>query len=242
MNPTPQVKSLSLILPAYNESRRIQTNLRTLVQYLDALPHSYELIVVDDGSTDGTAAPAREALAGRKEGRVIEYRPNRGKGYALRTGILASTGRWVVFTDADLSTSLDEIPRALARLEHADVVVGSRALPESRVAVRAPFYRRLATGIFDLVKHLLVGLWEIRDTQCGFKAYRGDVARALYSQSRVDRFMFDVEILFLAKRAGLRVEEMPVTWQASDETKVRFFAGIYQMLRDLVRIRWWHRT
>jgi dolichyl-phosphate beta-glucosyltransferase len=173
--------------------------------------------------------------------RLIAYQPNRGKGYAIRTGVLASKGERVVFLDADLSTPVDEIPRALQGLREAEIVIGSRGLPESNIRVRPPLYRRLASMIFDLAKHVLVGLWGLADTQCGFKAYRGHIARQLFALSRVDRFMFDVEILYLAERAGLRIKEIPVQWTDTPGSKVRFWEGVVNMLRDLWRIRQMHR-
>ncbi len=238
MSETP---ALSVIIPAYNERARLVPHLGPVLDYLRAELPEFELLVVDDGSTDGMAEAARAALAADPRGRVISYQPNRGKGYAVRTGMLASRGARVVFLDADLSTPVTEIPRALALLEQAEVVIGSRSLPDSDIRVKPPLYRRLATQTFDLVKHLMVGLWRISDTQCGFKAYRGAVARQLFALGQVDRFMFDVEILYLAERAGLRIIEMPVQWADAPGSKVKFWDGLIHMVRDLWRIRMLHR-
>ena len=232
---------LSVIIPAYNERERLSPHLGHVLAYLRAHYPAFELIVVDDGSADETAEMARAALAGEPRAQVITYRPNRGKGYAVRAGVLVSHGARVVFLDADLSTPVEEIPRALALLEKSEVVIGSRALPESDIRVRPPLYRRLASMIFDTVKHLMVGLWDITDTQCGFKAYHGPIARQLFALSKVDRFMFDVEILYLAERAGLRIQEMPVRWADAPGSKVRFWEGLFHMVRDLWRIRLLHR-
>ncbi len=231
---------LSVVIPAYNERERFLPHLQHVLTYLRENFPAFELIVVDDGSTDDTAALVGEALTGELRARLISYRPNRGKGYAIRAGVLASHGERVVFLDADLSTPVEEIPRALELLQQADLVIGSRYLPDSNVKVKQPFYRRAATAIFDAVKHLMVGLWTISDTQCGFKAYRGPVARQLFALARVDRFMFDVEILYLAERAGLRVKEMPVSWADAPGSKVRFWEGLVNMIRDLWRIRTLH--
>ena len=232
---------LSVIIPAYNEQERFTPHLQHVLTYLRGNFPAFELIVVDDGSTDDTAALVGEALAGERRARLISYRPNRGKGFAIRTGVLAAHGERVVFLDADLSTPVEEIPKALQLLREAEVVIGSRYLPDSDVRVKQPLYRRAATAVFDMLKHLMVGLWTISDTQCGFKAYRGEIARQLFALAQVDRFMFDVEILYLAERARLRVREMPVRWADAPGSKVRFWEGLVNTLRDLWRIRWLHR-
>ncbi len=232
---------LTVIIPAYNEAQRFGPHIQSVLAYLRAHYPAFELIIVDDGSRDETAAVVSAALAGEPRARLISYQPNRGKGCAIRTGMQASRGAQVVFLDADLSTPIEEIPPALAALEQADVVVGSRALPDSEIRVRPPIYRRLASAIFDVVKHLLVGLWHITDTQCGFKAFRGPAGRGLFALGQVDRFMFDVEILYLAERGGLRLREIPVRWADAAGSKVRFWEGVVNMVRDLWRIRRLHR-
>jgi dolichyl-phosphate beta-glucosyltransferase len=232
---------LSIIIPAYNEVERLGPHIGAILAYLGSHYPAFELLVVDDGSTDQTAAVVEAAPAGEPRARLISYQPNRGKGYAIRTGVLASRGDQVIFLDADLSTPLDEIPRALAELQTADIVVGSRRLPDSDIRVRPPLYRRLATFIFDTIKHLMVGLWHISDTQCGFKAFRGEAARQLFALGQVDRFMFDVEILYLAERAQLRLKEMPVRWADAAGSKVKFWEGVTHMIRDLWRIRRLHQ-
>jgi len=232
---------LSLIIPAYNEEQRLVPHLAQVLDYLRREFPDFELIIVDDGSADQTAQLVQAALVAEARAQLISYQPNRGKGYAVRAGVLASQGEAVVFLDADLSTPVEEIPRALEALRTAQVVVGSRSLPTSDIRVRPPLYRRLATAIFDMVKHLMVGLWNLSDTQCGFKAFRGSVARQLFAQGKIDRFMFDVEILYLAERAGLRIREIPVQWADAAGSKVRFWEGLTQMIRDLWRIRQLHR-
>jgi dolichyl-phosphate beta-glucosyltransferase len=232
---------LSIIIPAYNEAERFGPHIPAIVSYLNAHYPAFELLVVDDGSTDQTAAIVQAALAAEPRARLISYQPNRGKGYAIRTGVLASQGDQVIFLDADLSTPLEEIPRALAQLQSVDIVVGSRRLPDSEIRVRPPLYRRLATFIFDTIKHLMVGLWHISDTQCGFKAFRGEAARQLFALGQVDRFMFDVEILYLAERGQLRLKEIPVRWADAAGSKVKFWEGVTHMIRDLWRIRRLHQ-
>jgi dolichyl-phosphate beta-glucosyltransferase len=236
--PAPDV---SIIIPAYNEERRLPGRLAHVLGYLRQHYPAFELLVVDDGSTDGTAAAVARALEAEPRARLLRHQPNRGKGYAIRAGMLASRGARVVFVDADLSTPIEELPRALQLLDEAEVVIGSRDLPLSDVRVKQPLYRRLASEIFKWLRYLMVGLWHLRDTQCGFKAYRGPEARRLFAQARIDRFMFDVEILYLAERAGLRIVEMPVRWDDAPGSTVRFWPGLRDTARDLWRIRWLHR-
>lgn len=234
---------LSVIVPAYNEAARIAPTLERILAYLKTQPYTWELIVVDDGSRDETVAVVEKLIAGQPAARLVAYQPNRGKGCAVRTGVLAAQGKRAVFLDADLSTPPEEIGNALRYLGQGyDMVIGSRALPESQIETKAPPIRRLGTAIFNLVKHLLVGLWRYSDTQCGFKAYDQAAVRPLYERAVIDRFMFDVEILYLAERRRLKVFEMPVRWADAAGSKVRFFEGIVNMVRDLLRIRWVHRS
>jgi dolichyl-phosphate beta-glucosyltransferase len=232
--------ALTVIIPAYNEQQRLPQHLGHVLAYLREHYPAFELIVVDDGSRDDTAAAVGAVFAHEPRARVLAYQPNRGKGYAIRRGMQASRGERVVFLDADLSTPIEEIPRALAQLEQADIVIGSRDLPSSNVQVPQPLFRRLASEIFRWARNLTLGLWRIADTQCGFKAYRGPLARQLFALAQIDRFMFDVEILYLADRAGLRIVEMPVHWEDRAGSKVRFWQGLRDMVRDLWRIRRLH--
>jgi dolichyl-phosphate beta-glucosyltransferase len=235
--------TLSLLIPAYNEAKRIAPALDRVIEYLRTQPYSWELLIVDDGSRDETASLVAKRIDGIPNAKLIAYQPNRGKGYAVRTGVLAAQGKWVVFLDADLSTPPEEIENALRYLNDGyEMVIGSRALPDSQIEKKPPLYRRLATAIFDLVKHLMVGLWQYSDTQCGFKAYKQETVRPLYERAVIDRFMFDVEILYLAERKHLRVKEMAVRWADAAGSKVRFWEGVYNMIKDLTRIRWVHRN
>jgi len=232
---------LSVIIPAYNEQERLAPHLSHVLAYLHERFLAFELIVVDDGSTDQTAKIVTSAFHGEARARLISYQPNRGKGYAVRTGVLASRGEQIVFLDADLSTPIEEIPRALELLEEVDIVIGSRDLPGADIRVPQPLYRRLASEIFKWIRYVMIGLWHISDTQCGFKVYRGRAARQLFALAQVDRFLFDVEILYLAERAGLRIREIPVRWTDAVGSKVRFWEGLLQIMRDLWRIRQLHR-
>lgn len=236
---TPNAYDVTVIVPAYNEAQRITPTLDAVLAYLQRQAYRWELLVVDDGSRDQTAAIVTQRLADdHPHARLISYQPNQGKGYAVRTGVLAATGHYIVFLDADLSTPIEEMEAALAYLQQGyDMVVGSRRHPQSQIERQPPLFRRFATFVFDVIKHLIVGLWQYSDTQCGFKAYRRQTVTPLYQRSVVNRFMFDVELLFLAERSGLRTIEMPVRWADAAGSKVRFFEGVYNMVRDLIRIR-----
>jgi glycosyltransferase involved in cell wall biosynthesis len=227
---------LSIVLPAHDEAARIAAALERACTYLDARDYASELIVVSDGSRDATAAIAREAGGGRAE--VIELPVNRGKGFAVRVGVAAARGEVVLFSDVDLSTPLDEVARFLARHEAgADVVFGSRALRESRVATRQSWWRETMGRGFNQIMRRVLPL-ETRDSQCGFKSFRRDAARAIFRRARIDRYAFDVEVLWIARRLGLRVEEAPVVWRNDPLSKVHPIRDAARMILDLAAIRW----
>jgi dolichyl-phosphate beta-glucosyltransferase len=192
------------------------------------------LIIVNDGSTDKMAEVILKIIAKEKRARLISYTSNQGKGYAVRTGVIASSGEKVLFMDADMSTPLEEIPKIIDLLKDADIVIGSRGRSD------APLGRQIASFIFDQIKYLMVGLRKFRDTQCGFKAFRGNIARKLFGQSLINRFMFDVEILYLAENHKLKIIELPVRWSDVPDSKVRFWEGVVSMFRDLWKIRQLH--
>ena len=229
---------LSIIIPAYNEEKRLGPNLKPVLKYLDAHFPDHELIIVDDGSTDNTVQTVSKAIVDEPKAKLIAYKPNRGKGYAVRTGVLASHGDTVLFMDADLSTPLEEIPKIIDLLKNYDIVIGSRGI--SKVVKPAPIHRRLASFIFDQIKYFMVGLRRFKDTQCGFKVFSGSIARQLFAKGQIDRFMFDVEILYQAERRGLRIGEMPVAWADVPGSHVHFFEGVVNMFLDLWRIRSLH--
>jgi dolichyl-phosphate beta-glucosyltransferase len=247
-----------LIIPAYNEERRLGPTLATVLAYLAARPYASEVIVVSDGSTDGTERVARSALAhvagpGRVRGALYAYRPNAGKGKAVRTGVLATRGRFVAFADADLSTPIEEVDRALAHLARTgasavrgaagggyQVVIGSRAVDGADVQRSQPLYRRLSARLFNVLRDRIVGIRGLHDTQCGLKAFDGDAARAIFARQRIDGFMFDVETMFIAQRLGLPILELGVRWADAPESKVRLVSGL-RLVPDLLRIRRLHR-
>ncbi len=229
---------LSIIIPSFNEEKRLGPRLGPVLEFLRSHYSDFELIIVDDGSSDATALTVSAAIAKEPRSRLISYHPNRGKGYAVRTGVLASRGDPVLFMDADLSTPLSEIPNIIKALSVADIVIGSRGQAKSQIKKRPPLFRRLSSSVFDQIKYALVGLRRFKDTQCGFKIFRGPVARQLFAKSQIDRFMFDVEILYLAEKSGLVIREMPVTWADVPDSHVHFWEGVVNMFRDLWRIRY----
>src|SRR6266568_2532999 len=202
---------LSVVIPAFNEAERLPRTLARVNAHLVGQGPPYEIVVVDDGSTDGTAESAR--AEGGPALTLLRYQPNRGKGYAVRRGMLAARGARRLMTDADLSTPIEELDRLCARMDEGhDVVVGSRALPASRIEVRQPWYRENMGRLFNLFVRALA-VPGVRDTQCGFKLFSAAAARDVFSAARLDGFSFDVEALFLARRKGYRIAEVPVRWR-----------------------------
>jgi dolichyl-phosphate beta-glucosyltransferase len=230
---------LSIVIPAYNEEKRIAKSLRAVFDYLAAKPFGAEIIVVDDGSTDRTAEAAAAALAGRVPHRVLKRGKNIGKGYSVREGVLASSGQAVLFTDADLSTPIEELDKFLPRLEEGyDIVIGSRALPGCDIRVPQAAPRRAMGRFFNrLVRLFVMKGSRCPDTQCGFKVFRRAAAVDLFSRLETKGFSFDVELLVLAGKAGYRVAEVPIVWCDSPPSRVRIVRSSWQMLRDLLRIR-----
>ena len=223
-----------MIIPAYNEAKRLPPTLGAIRRFLDGWGRPYEILVVDDGSTDETAARAREA--GGKALTLLVNGRNRGKGHSVRRGMLAATGEVRLMTDADLSTPIEEFPRLLSRLDDGhEIAIGSRALPESRVEVRQPWYRESLGRFFNLLVRLLA-LPGLHDTQCGFKLFTAAAARQAFEPARLDGFSFDVETLFIARRRGLKIAEVPVTWRNDAATRVGLARG-GQAFLDLLRIR-----
>jgi len=227
--------ALSVVLPAHDEAARIGASVQKTLAYLDGRDYPSELIVVCDGSTDATARIAGDV--GGKRIRVIENPVNRGKGHAVRTGVLAAVGAHILFSDVDLSTPIEEVERFRAALGAGfDLVVGSRALPDSDVRVRQAWWRESMGRTFNHIVRAAVGI-EMRDTQCGFKCFRRDAARAIFSRARIDGYAFDVEVLWIAKRLALRVGELPVLWADDPHSQVHPVRDSLRMLVDLAAIR-----
>jgi dolichyl-phosphate beta-glucosyltransferase len=233
----PREPRLSVVIPTFNKETRIAATLEAVASYLAGKPFVSEIVVVDDGSTDLTVDLARAALAGRVPSKVLGRGFNLGKGASVREGVLAAAGEIVLFADDDLSTPIAELDRTLAALEAgADVVIGSRAHPDSEITVRQRRPRELMGKVFNLLVRLFI-LRGYRDTQCGFKAFRREAARDIFSRLRTAGFGFDVEVLVLCRELGYRVAEVPVTWCDIRPSRLRLFRGSWGMLRDLWRIR-----
>src|SRR5215203_5263551 len=232
--------SLSVVIPAYNEAVRLGNTLRSVVDYLRPNAPDAEVIVVDDGSSDQTAELARQVFgeAGNLRTSVISYKSNLGKGRAVRLGLLAARGDVALFSDADLSTPISEAPKLVDPIVNGqyDVTFGSRALDRTLIGVHQPWRREQGGRIFNLVVRLATGLpfW---DTQCGFKAFRMSVCRPLVEAATVDRFGFDVELLYLAFRAGLKLKEIPVRWDHNEGSKISVASDSFKMLNEVGLIR-----
>ena len=229
---------LTIVVPAYNEEVRLGPSLERINDYVSREGLHAEILVVDDGSTDRTRRIAAAALEGGR-GRVLSSRENRGKGHAVRRGVREASGRWVLMTDADLSTPIEDhaILAQAARDHDLDVAIGSRGLPESRVEVPQHALREKMGKLFNLLMRSMTGL-PFRDTQCGFKLIDRRRTLPLFERMVVDRFAFDVELLYLCHRFALHVREVPVTWRDAPGSRVSLLRDPLNMLWDVARIRW----
>lgn len=231
-------RSLSIVIPAYNESARLPDTLRRIEAWLAASPWDFhEILVVDDGSKDRTAEAA-EAFASRNPNiRVLRNPGNRGKGYSVRHGMREARGEWRLFTDADLSAPIEELDKLWRALEehNAQIAIGSRALDRSLIGVHQPGFRETAGKIFNAVMRIVAGL-PFSDTQCGFKLFSARAARDIFPRQTLERFGFDVEILFIARRFRHKTVEVPVRWNHVEGSKVGMFTGIHAFL-ELAEVR-----
>jgi dolichyl-phosphate beta-glucosyltransferase len=228
---------LSVVVPAYNEEQRLPRTIEAIERYLEGKGIPYELILVDDGSVDGTRLIMEKAAERNSRVRVEALPQNRGKGRAIATGVAVARGSEILVTDADLSTPIEELDKLQAALDSgAGIAIGSRAVKGSRVEVSQPIYRVVMGKTFNLMVQalLLPGVW---DTQCGFKLLRADVAHAVFAGLTTDRFGYDPEILYRAKKQGVKIAEVPVVWRNSAPTKVSTFRTSLEMFKDVLRIR-----
>jgi len=226
---------LSIVVPAYNEARRIRDTLERLCQMQQSKPYPVELIVVDDGSKDQTVQTVVEFPGIR----MVRNDRNHGKGYSVRHGVLEARGEFVLFTDADLSTPIEEVDKLLSTLQEngADAAIASRALERELIGVHQPWLREMGGRFFNLLVRAFTGL-KLHDTQCGFKLFNRSSTRRAFEKLRIEGFGFDPELLFLIERAGGRIVEVPVRWNDNPATKVRFLRDSLEMFLDLIAIRW----
>ncbi len=228
---------LSIIIPSYNEEQRLPATLERIAAYLQTCGRETEVLVVDDGSKDGTAAVAEYFQIKIPSLRIISNGVNRGKGYSVRHGIQQARGRIALFTDANLSAPIEEAGQLIDALETNDVAIGSRALDRSLISVHESRFREFAGIVFTTIVRLILWLPFV-DTQCGFKAFRRDRCGILFEQQTIERFGFDPELLYLARHHGLRAVEIPVRWGHSHATKVSMMRDSMQMFLDVFTIRW----
>jgi glycosyltransferase involved in cell wall biosynthesis len=231
--------SVSIVIPAYNEERRLPASLDAILRYVESKRFEFtEILVVDDGSTDGTAVCVEEYAKQHPAVRLLRNPGNRGKGYSVRNGMLAATGEWRLFTDADLSAPIEELDKLAeaVKREQAAIAIGSRALDRSLIGVRQPAAREYAGIVFNAVMRGITGL-PYRDTQCGFKLYHSSAAVEVFSRQLIDGFSFDVEDLVIARVLGYKAVEVPVRWNNVEGTKVSLRNGLRSFV-DPVQIRW----
>ena len=229
---------LSLVFPAYNEAKTIAATLEAAYAWLDRQPWDYEIIVSADG-TDGTREVADAIGKARGRMSVIGAPERRGKGRGIREGVRLARGQIVGFSDADNKTPIDELVKILPWFDQGyDLVIGSRATADSAVARRQPLYRQLGSKAFSVAMHVATGLWQIRDTQCGFKFFRGAVAHDLFARQTVDGYMYDVEILTLATKSGYRIREVGIRWADDGDSRLDLVSGNWRNTVDLLTISW----
>lgn len=230
-------RSLSVVVPAYNEENRLQITLPHLCKNVKRRFLYYEIIVVDDGSSDATSRIVKEVARGDENVHLISYSDNMGKGHAVKTGILAATNEFIVFCDADLSTPFREINKLLKAIDDGfDIAIGSRAKKETRILKRQPFYRVLMGKTFNKIVQILA-VSGIKDTQCGFKCFKTSIALEIFRDCQINGFSFDVEILHIARKRGFSIKEVGVLWKNNEQSKVHPIYHSLQMLKDLLKIR-----
>ena len=232
----------SLIIPAYNESARLGATLEKVLAFVHDQGWDAEVIVVNDGSRDNTAEIVKSFAAKDPILRLVENPGNRGKGYSVRNGMLNARGEIVLFSDADLSSPIEETPKLLAALDQgADIAIGSRWLRSETQTQRQPLHRQLFGRIFNLLLRLTLGL-KFKDTQCGFKAFKQHAARIIFPLQKIERWGFDPEILFLARKFGFKVKEIPVVWGHSGGTRINPLVDGTRMFQEMLRVRWYDLT
>ena len=236
------MKLTSVVIPAYNEVERIRGTVSEVLAYFDERLLQCEVIVAADGD-DGTREAVREMSLSRTDVRVMGSERRCGKGHGIREAVAAAAGDVIGFVDADNKTPITEFKKFEPWLRDGyDVVIGSRAMPESLIEQAQPFYRRCGSRAFSVFMHACVGLHDITDTQCGFKFFRGDVARDLFQRQHIDGYMFDVEVLYLAQQIGYRIAQVPVRWRDDADSRLDLVLGNLRNGLDILSIRWRHRS
>jgi glycosyltransferase involved in cell wall biosynthesis len=229
--------SLSIVIPAYNEGARIENALERVLACVAERNWNAEVLVVDDGSSDNTTDIVHHWMQTHPNLHLIHNEGNRGKGYSVRNGLLQAQGQIVMFTDADLSSPIEEAERLIAALDDgADVAIGSRWLEKQRQTIHQPLYRRFFGRCFNWVTRKLMGL-PYKDTQCGFKAFKRDAAQVIFRLQTIERWGFDPEILFIARKLGYRIDEVPVTWGHDERSRISYLKDGMKMLEDMAHIR-----
>jgi glycosyltransferase involved in cell wall biosynthesis len=229
----------SIVVPAYNESSRLGSSLDRVLAFLDEKAWDAELVVVDDGSCDDTAAIVRAYAQRDPRVRLVENPGNRGKGFSVRNGMLRATGQVMIFTDADLSSPIAESEKLVLAIRNgADVAIGSRWMQPELMTERQPVYRQLFGRIFNLILRMVLGL-RFKDTQCGLKAFSRQAALQIFPRQQIERWGFDPELLFLARRLHLRTVEVPVAWAHDQRSKINPLFDGMKMAWEILRIRWY---
>ncbi len=229
---------LSVIIPAYNEEKRLPNTLSDIDKYLLRQSYDYEIIVVNDGSKDKTAEVVRGLTSVIKNLRLIDNKENHGKGYVVRQGMLEAKGEYRLFTDADNSTSIDQVEKMWPYFKQGyNIIIGSRDVKGAVLDPPQPWLRNLILGEgFKLLRKIIAGLWELEDTQCGFKCFTKKAAEDVFPKCKINRFAFDPEMLIIAKKLGYKIKEIPIVWENDLESKVKF-KGMVKMGLDLLKIR-----
>ncbi len=231
---------LSLIIPAYNEAERIDISLEKIINYLEKQPYSYEILLVDDGSSDKTIELASKY---KPKINIIGYENNRGKGAAVKYGMLNANGQFCVFSDADLSTPIYELEKLFEQFQKydCDIVIGNRANNPSLIKVHQPFYREFMGKTFNKIVKLFV-LKGITDTQCGFKGFKKEIANVIFSETKIEGFGFDVEILYLASKSNYKINQISVEWYNDERSKIAPIKDSFNMFKDILRIKKIHKN
>lgn len=228
---------LSVVIPAYNEEQRLPSTLKAIDDHLVKQDYNYEILVVNDGSPDNTAQVTRDLQPEIDNLKLIDNEENNGKGYVVKQGLQEANGDYRLFTDADNSTSVDQVEKMWPHVDQYDVIIGSRDLEGSVLDPPQPWFREFVGFGFRLIRKIILDLWGLQDTQCGFKLFSKEAVEEIIPQSKVDQFAFDPELLILAKRAGFEIKEIPVRWVNDPDSKVGLDDAL-NMAKDLLIIRW----